>query len=154
MTSVMAGPHAGDPLTLPDDGVDYMRAAESMRRDFRVAYSPNLGDFPIDTRVAEVVRSATEALARNGVKVDEAKLDFGTDYDTLARLWVRTISVHYGAIARHWKEEGVDLLGKHAEKLTPQFRRRDATAQCGCAGRHGQGKDKGFHLLVSFPSLA
>ena len=46
MTSVMAGPHDGDPLTLPDDGVDYMRAAESMRRDFRVAYSPNLGDFP------------------------------------------------------------------------------------------------------------
>ena len=48
-------------------------------------------------------------------------MDLGTDYDTLARLWVRTISVHYGAIARHWKEEGVDLLGEHAEKLTPQF---------------------------------
>ena len=62
----MAGPHVGDPLTLPDDGVDYLGAAESMRRDFRVAYSPNLGDFPVDTRVAEVVRSATEALSRNG----------------------------------------------------------------------------------------
>ena len=129
MTSVMAGPHAGDPLTLPDDGVDYLRAAESMRRDFRVAYSPNLGDFPVDTRVAEVVRSATEALSRNGVKVDEVKLDLGTDYDTLARLWVRTISVHYGAIARHWKEEGVDLLGKHAEKLTPQFRQMLVAAE-------------------------
>jgi amidase/aspartyl-tRNA(Asn)/glutamyl-tRNA(Gln) amidotransferase subunit A len=35
---------------------------------------------------------------------------------------VRIILVHYGAIARHWKEEGIDLLGKHAEKLTPQFR--------------------------------
>ena len=104
MTSVMAGPHAGDPLTLPDDGVDHVRAAGDMRRDFRVAYSLKLGDFPVDARVANVVRSATEALARSGVKIDEVKLDFGTDYDTLAHLWVRIISVHYCAIARHWKE--------------------------------------------------
>ena len=65
---------------------------------------------------------AVGALERNGVEVDEAKLNFGADHDTLARLWVRIISVHYGAIARHWKHEGVDLLGEHAEKLTPQFR--------------------------------
>ena len=46
MTSVMAGPHTGDPLTLPDDGVDYLRGAEGARRRFRVAFSPQLGDFP------------------------------------------------------------------------------------------------------------
>jgi Asp-tRNA(Asn)/Glu-tRNA(Gln) amidotransferase A subunit family amidase len=122
MTSVMAGPHAGDPLTLPDDGVDYLRGAESARRRFRVAFNPQLGDFPVDRRVAGVVKSAVEVLARSGVQVDEVKLDFGADHDTLARLWVRVISVHYGAIARHWKQEGVDLLGEHSEKLTPQFR--------------------------------
>ncbi len=122
MTSVMAGPHAGDPLTLPDDGVDYLRGAEGARRRFRVAFSPQLGDFPVDRRVAGVVKSAVEVLARSGVQLDEVKLDFGADHDTLARLWVRFISVHYGAIARHWKQEGVDLLGEHSEKLTPQFR--------------------------------
>jgi Asp-tRNA(Asn)/Glu-tRNA(Gln) amidotransferase A subunit family amidase len=122
MTSVMAGPHAGDPLTLPDDGVDYLRGAGEMRRGFRVAYCAHLGDFPVDQRVAGIVKLAVQALERNGVEVDEVKLDFGTDHDTLARLWVRIISVHYGAIARHWKQEGVDLLGEHAEKLTPQFR--------------------------------
>jgi len=41
---------------------------------------------------------------------------------TRSRLWVRIISVHYAAIARHWKQEGLDLLGDYAEKLTPQFR--------------------------------
>ncbi len=54
----------------------------------------------VDARVANVVRSATEALARSGVKIDEVKLDFETDYNTLAHLWVRTISVHYGVIIR------------------------------------------------------
>ena len=84
---------------------------------FRVAFSPQLGDFPVDRRVAGVVKSAVEVLARSGIQVDEVKLDFGADHDALARLWVRVISVHYGAIARHWKPEGVDLLGEHSEKL-------------------------------------
>jgi len=35
---------------------------------------------------------------------------------------VRTISVHYAAIARHLKNEGIDLLGAHADQLTPDFR--------------------------------
>ena len=43
----------------------------------------------------------------------------GADHDMLARLWVRIISVHYGAIARHWKQEGVDLLGEHREDHFP-----------------------------------
>jgi amidase/aspartyl-tRNA(Asn)/glutamyl-tRNA(Gln) amidotransferase subunit A len=122
MTSVMAGPHPGDPLSLPDDGVDYLRAAGDTRRNFRVAFSPRLGDFPVDKRVTGVVKLAVEALERNGLDVDEVDLNFGADHDTLARLWVRIISLHYAAIARHWKQEGVDLLGESAEKLTPQFR--------------------------------
>lgn len=129
MTSVMAGPHPDDPLTLPDDGVDYLRGAESTARSFRVAFSPNLGDFPVDERVASVVRRAVDALRRDLIEVDEVEPDFRADHDTLARLWVRLISVHYGAIARHWKQEGVDLLGEHAEKLTPQFRQMLIEAQ-------------------------
>jgi amidase/aspartyl-tRNA(Asn)/glutamyl-tRNA(Gln) amidotransferase subunit A len=122
MTSVMAGPHPDDPLTLPHDGVDYLRGAEGAGRTFRVAFSPRLGDFPVDKRVTGVVRLAVETLERSGVKVDEAEPDFKADHDALARLWVRLISVHYGAIARHWKREGIDLLGEHSKNLTPQFR--------------------------------
>ena len=129
MTYVMAGPHAGDPLTLPDDGVDYLRGAEGMARSFRVAFSPNLGDFPVDERVASIVQRAVGVIRRSGIEVDEVEPDFRADHDTLARLWVRLISVHYGAIARHWKQEGVDLLGEHAEKLTPQFRQMLIDAQ-------------------------
>jgi Asp-tRNA(Asn)/Glu-tRNA(Gln) amidotransferase A subunit family amidase len=128
MTAVMAGPHAGDPLSLPDDGVDYRRGAESSRR-FRVAFSPRLGDFPVDERVATVVSSAVETLRATGIEVDEVELDFKAGHDTLAGLWVRVISVHYAAIARHWKDDGIDLLGDHGSKLTPQFRQMMIDAQ-------------------------
>jgi Asp-tRNA(Asn)/Glu-tRNA(Gln) amidotransferase A subunit family amidase len=128
MTAVMAGPHAGDPLTLPD-GVDYRRGAAESGRRFRVAFSPQLGDFPVDARVATVVRSAVEALRATGIEIDEVELDFNAGHDALARLWVRLVSVHYAAIAHHWKEEGIDLLGEHGSKLTPQFRQMMLDAQ-------------------------
>jgi amidase/aspartyl-tRNA(Asn)/glutamyl-tRNA(Gln) amidotransferase subunit A len=122
MTSVMSGPHPRDPLTLPDDGVDYVAGAAGWARPFRIAYSPRFGNFPVDARVAAVVRSAVEALRARGAEIDEVELDFRADHDTLAHLWVRIISVHYAAIAYHWKQGGIDLLGEHAEVLTPQFR--------------------------------
>jgi amidase/aspartyl-tRNA(Asn)/glutamyl-tRNA(Gln) amidotransferase subunit A len=122
MTSVMSSPHARDPLTLPDDGVDYVRGASGSARKFRVAFSRRLGNFPVDPRVAAVVTSAVEALRNSGVEIDEVEPDFKADHDTLAHLWVRIISVHYAAIAVHWKQDGIDLLGDHADELTPQFR--------------------------------
>jgi Asp-tRNA(Asn)/Glu-tRNA(Gln) amidotransferase A subunit family amidase len=94
MTAVMAGPHASDPLTLPDDGADYQRGVADSGSRFRVV-TP----------------------------------DFKADHDALARLWVRIISIHYAAIAHHWKLEGIDLLGERAEKLTPQFRQMLIDAQ-------------------------
>ncbi|HTJ59269.1 MAG TPA: amidase family protein [Devosiaceae bacterium] len=129
MTSVIAGPHARDPLSMPNDGVDYIRGAESASRPFRVAYSPRLGNFPVDPRVATVVRDAVDALRASGVEVDEVELDFKADHNTLAHLWVRTIAVHYAAIAVHWKQDGIDLLGEHADVLTPQFRQMLESAQ-------------------------
>jgi Asp-tRNA(Asn)/Glu-tRNA(Gln) amidotransferase A subunit family amidase len=122
MTSVMAGPHPRDPTALPDDGVDYVGGAAGAERRFKVAYSPRLGNFPVDSRVAAVVHSAVEALRGAGAEIEEVALDFKADHGVLAELWVRTIAVHYAAIAFHWKQEGTDLLGDHANELTPQFR--------------------------------
>jgi Asp-tRNA(Asn)/Glu-tRNA(Gln) amidotransferase A subunit family amidase len=122
MTTVMAGPHPRDGLGLPDDGVDYVRGANGGSRTFRVAFSPRLGDFPVDARVAAVVRDAVETLRGTGIEVDEVEPDFGVGHHTLAQLWVRIIAVHYGAIAVYWKQQGRDLLGEHAGELTPQFR--------------------------------
>ena len=121
MTKIMAGPHSRDPLSLPDDGIDYVGAVEGPTRTLRVAYSPRLGNFPVDAEVAAVVATAVDVMRRHGIEVDEVELDFKADHKELAALWVRTISVHYAAIAMYWKQEGIDLMGEHAKVLTPQF---------------------------------
>ncbi|MDQ0467248.1 amidase [Labrys wisconsinensis] len=132
MTQVMAGPHPRDPLSLPGNGPDYCAAAGRPAGPLKVAYSPRLGNFPVDAAVAAVVRRAADAIAAGGMAVDEVEPAIRPHHGELAALWVRTISVHYGAIAHHWKAEGLDLLGAHAEELTPDFR-----AMLEAAGRVG-----------------
>ena len=122
MTGVMAGPHARDPLSLPDDGVSYVRGAGSAAGEVKIAYSPRLGNFPVDAGVATLIREAVAAIASHGMPVDEVELALKPHHGELAALWVRTIAVHYAAIAEHWKADGLDLLGDHADELTPDFR--------------------------------
>ena len=129
MASVMAGPHPRDPLTLPDDGVDYIAGVDRSVEGLRIAYSPRLGNFPVDPRVSAVVDAAVAALRDGGATINEVELDFRADHDVLAHLWVRIISVHYAAIAHHWKQEGIDLLGEHGNDLTPRFHEMLVSAQ-------------------------
>jgi amidase/aspartyl-tRNA(Asn)/glutamyl-tRNA(Gln) amidotransferase subunit A len=121
MTKIMAGPHSRDPLSLPNDGADYVGAAGGPTRKLRVAYSPRLGNFPVDPQVAAVVADAVGVMRRHGIEVVEVELDFKADHKELAALWVRTISIHYAAIAVYWKQEGIDLMGEHAAALSPHF---------------------------------
>lgn len=120
MTSVMAGPHSRDPLSLPDTGIDYIAATRRAPAGARVAYAPRLGSFPVDRRVDAVVREAVENMREHGVEIVERELEMKPHHSVLADLWVRTIAVHYAAIARHWKDEGTDLLADPS-LLTPQF---------------------------------
>ena len=118
----MAGPHPRDPLSLPDDGVDYVGGTAPR---LRLRAWPTARGWVISRSirsVAAVVADAVEALTRSGVEIDESSSTSVPDHDELADLWVRTISVHYAAIAVHWKRRGIDLLGDHADELTPQFR--------------------------------
>lgn len=121
-TQVAAGPHRRDPLSLPDQGIDFVRAASDATKDVRVAYSPRLGSFPVDPAVASVVQEAVAAMASNGFAVEERELAIGPHHSELAALWVRTIAIHYAAIADYLKAEGLDLLGDHRDELTPEFR--------------------------------
>jgi len=121
-TQAAAGPHRRDPLSLPDQGIDFLRAAANAARGLRVAYSPRLGSFPVDPAVAKVVHEAVGAMASHGLAVEERELAIGPHHSELAALWVRTIAIHYAAIADYLMADGLDLLGDHGHELTPEFR--------------------------------
>ncbi len=122
MLGVMAGPHPRDPLSLPDDGVDYVAATRRSVEGLRVAYSPNLGVFPVEARVLAVIEEAARSLEEAGARVEEANVEFRRDQRDQCELWMREVGVKSAENVSNLKDAGVaDLLGEHLEDLTPEF---------------------------------
>ncbi len=123
LLSVMAGPHPRDPFMLPDEGIDYVAATRRSIRGMKIAFSPNLDVFPVDSRVASVVADAVKAFEAAGAQVEEVKLGINRTALELANLWIRQISVLSQGMHRSFAEMGVDLAGEHRHLLTPQYRK-------------------------------
>jgi amidase/aspartyl-tRNA(Asn)/glutamyl-tRNA(Gln) amidotransferase subunit A len=119
---VMAGPHDRDPLCLPDAGTDYRGATDRSVDGLSVAYSPDLGVFPVDERVRTVVNGAVDYLPEAGMDVERVELDFGRSGEEICRWWLRSVRVKYAALADVLAaEHGVDYTGADRGDVTPEF---------------------------------
>ena len=75
LLSVMAGPDARDPLSLPEPGAAFRDVPE---RDFagtRVAWSERLGRYPVEPAVTAVCNAARSVLASLGCEIVDAEPD-------------------------------------------------------------------------------
>ena len=118
---VLRGPHPDDPLCLPDD-TDYRAATERSVEGLSVAYSPDLGVFPVDERVREVVEDALDAFVDAGMDVSRVDVDFGRSREEICGWWLRAVEVKYAAMADVLAaERGVDYTGADRGDVTPEF---------------------------------
>jgi amidase len=86
MLDAMAGPHAEDPLALPEPGESFLAAALAPELPARIAWSDDLGVTPVAREVVAVCRAAVERLAAAGVAVVEAQPDLGSAPDVFQAL--------------------------------------------------------------------
>jgi len=118
--SVLDGYHPMDPLSL-DEKVDYLAATKRPIKGMRIAYSPNLDVYPVDPRVAEVVKRAVGAFADAGAIVEEVKVGIRLDQQALSDLWYRLMMpLNLSAIEAHLSR-GLDLLGRHRDDFPPEY---------------------------------
>ena len=121
MMSVMGRHDPRDPMSLPDQGIDYLAATRRAVHGLKVAYSPDFGIFPVDRRVAEVVRSALPAFEEMGMGVEEVQIKIDATQQELSALWIRQTALLNLELAHAVKPLGIDLLGEHNGQLTPTF---------------------------------
>ncbi len=121
MLSVMAHHDPRDPMSLPDQGIDYVTATRRSVRGLKVAYSPDLGIFPVDARVARTVRAALPAFKEMGASVEEVRIEIDATQQELSALWLRQMALLHLELAHNVKPLGIDLLGEHNDQLTPTF---------------------------------
>jgi amidase/aspartyl-tRNA(Asn)/glutamyl-tRNA(Gln) amidotransferase subunit A len=129
MLSVMAGPDARDPFSLPAAESSLATIAAEGLRGKRVGYSADLGGFPVDPDVAAVVEQSLEALERAGAIVEPVSLVLPADQFELAQLWGRLMGGLYSDTLAGLRDEGYDLLKDHLDELTPALRDMLVAAQ-------------------------
>jgi amidase/aspartyl-tRNA(Asn)/glutamyl-tRNA(Gln) amidotransferase subunit A len=118
--SVLGGYDPRDPLSL-DEKVDYLAALKRPIKGMRIAYSPDLDVFPVDPRVAEVVKRAVGAFADAGAIVEEVKVGIKLDQKALSDLWYRLMMpLNLGALEAH-RFFGRDLLRDHRDDFPPEY---------------------------------
>jgi len=120
LLDVMAGPHPGDPFSLPEQGVDYAAATRRDVDDMAVAYSPDLGTYPIAPEVRDVVDDAAGAFADLAGTFDRVDPEFGRDQDEILDAFYTFAKVNWEALFDDLEAEyGFDLRGADREKLRP-----------------------------------
>ncbi|MCL7417637.1 MAG: amidase [Halalkalicoccus sp.] len=121
MLSVMAGPHPEDPFSLPDDGSEYVDALDRSVDDLRIAYSPDLGAFPVADEVRTVVEAAIDRIdGAIDATVERADVDLGRSHDEiLETMYGGWSAVGHALHNEHIEREfGIDLYGDHRDKLS------------------------------------
>lgn len=120
MLDVMAGPDPSDPFSLPKDDTDYVAATKQPIDDLRVTYSPDLGIYPVDSVVRDVVGEAVQALTDAGATVKRVDPDFDCEQTDILDAFYTFAKVRWESLFDNLEAvHGLDPRGVDREKLRP-----------------------------------
>ena len=106
MLSVLAGPDSRSPICLPESGSIFLKSLERNLKGVRIAWSPDLGGLPVDSRVTETLEAQRHVFEDLGCVVEEGFPDF-SDADEIFktfRAWFYELKL-------------ASLLPEHGEKI-------------------------------------
>lgn len=98
MLSAMAGPDVRAPLSISEPGNGFDPLPERDFRGARVAWSPDLGDFPVERRVREVFEKSGNVLGELGCEVEEAAPDLSGADEVFKVLRAWQFELAYGGL--------------------------------------------------------
>jgi amidase len=118
----LAGSHPADPFSTLDKP-DFTSSLDDGVDDWRIAYSPDFGVYPVQPEVAAAVNEAVSAFEEAGATVEEVNIEIDLDQRELSDLWCRLIlPLSLDAFAQ-LSEGGLDILGEHRDDLPDGFLR-------------------------------
>lgn len=115
---VMAGTHPRDPFSVPATD-DYRAAVDRPIDDLSIAYSPDMGIFPVEPAVRDVLDDAVTALERAGATVDEVDPDLGRDQGEILETFYTMATVRWQSLFDTLEEQGFDPHGEDRDRLRP-----------------------------------
>ncbi|MFD3971824.1 amidase [Streptomyces cyaneofuscatus] len=113
---LMSGAHPYDPYSFPAPE----KLADELHGDLTgltIAYSPDLGGYPVEPEVEAGVRAALPALRDAGATVEEVAFRLPLPHADLTAMWRRYLSVAHAESAAISRDNGIDLLGAYAGSI-------------------------------------
>jgi amidase len=107
LLSVLAGPDPRDPLALETPGTRFLEPLERDFRGVRVAWSPDLGRFPV---TAEVIATCRAALAHFQTIGCELEPDCHPDFDGAERAFHALRAAAFEVSVGHWVDRHPQLV--------------------------------------------
>jgi amidase len=106
LLSALAGPDPKDPLSISDPGSIFEASLERDWRGARLAWSPDLGRFPVEREVLDVLEAALPVFSGLGCDVEPAHPDFEGADDIFQILRAHAFALGHA----HELEEHRDLM--------------------------------------------
>lgn len=105
LLAAMSGPDERDPISLPAPGEDFLAACDQPLGRLRVAWTPDLGYAPVDSRVAGVACAAARSFAGLGCALEEACPDFSDPDEMFRALTAPMRAASLGQYLAEWAEQ-------------------------------------------------
>ena len=122
LLDIVAGDHPRDPLSVPDDRLDYKTATNCAIDDLSIAYSPDFGLFPLEDEVAVHVDTVADTLERAGAIIKRTDPNFEPSFEEMMEAEYVTFETILASMAETLKRRaGVDLLADNREELSPKL---------------------------------
>jgi len=121
MMRVLVGFDARDPLSVPPPALDWAEACDRPIEGLRVAFSPDLGGWPVEPEVRAAAAQAAFALEREGAHVQTVDVSLGCAAHELDGMLRRLLGLLLTDVLASFAQAGVDLLGKHRDEISPEI---------------------------------
>ncbi|RIK41891.1 MAG: amidase [Chloroflexi bacterium] len=115
MLSVIAGPDPRSPIAIREPGSFFARPLERDFSGVRIAWSRDLGSFPVDPRVTAVIDSRRAVFADLGCIVEEGEPDF-RDADEIFKVWrAWSFAVSYADLVQRHRNQVKETVAWNVE---------------------------------------
>jgi amidase/aspartyl-tRNA(Asn)/glutamyl-tRNA(Gln) amidotransferase subunit A len=120
LLDALSGTDPRDLFALPDPAGTFLPATDRPVDDISVAYSPDLGLFPLADSVREVLDDAIGALAAAGADIVQIDPSFDHSLREIFEAWKTTWRTTYAGLAEGFRVKGTDFI-KNRNQLSPAF---------------------------------
>lgn len=94
LLAAIAGPDDRVPISMTEPGTNFLNPLERDFRDVQIAWSPDLGGLPVDSRTSNVIESKLNVFENMGCNIEETEPDFNnaTEVFLTWRGWARELN--------------------------------------------------------------